>query len=141
MGRCRAGLRSQLQQSHPSPRSAVRSEVRSVGTGQNVFGERARTSVPAPGAEGNQSDQPVSQLLQAQPAKHLPLLPPPTARPWSGSLGYGSTGSLALGMSSILGTGVPSLLSRLSFSSACPLGTSPAPSEGEEGMRSHVQPS
>ena len=43
MGRCWAGLGSQLRHSH----SLLRSEVRSVGTGQDLFGERVCTSVPA----------------------------------------------------------------------------------------------
>lgn len=58
IGRCRAGLGSQIRRGHPSLRSSAQSEVRSAGTGQNLFGERARTSVPTPGAEGNQSDLP-----------------------------------------------------------------------------------
>lgn len=43
MGRCGAGLGSQLRHSH----SLLRSEVRSAGTGQDLFGERVCTSVPA----------------------------------------------------------------------------------------------
>lgn len=78
MGRCGAGLGSELRHSHPSVRSAAPSQVRGDGAGSvwragsyvsaSARRETSRTCRPAP-------PLPLSQLLQARRAKQLPLLP------------------------------------------------------------------
>lgn len=77
MGRCGAGLGSELRHSHPSARSAAPGQVRGDGAGavwragSYVSASARRETSPTCPAP----PLPLSQLLQARRAKHLPLLP------------------------------------------------------------------
>lgn len=85
-----AGLTAPAQ-----PSFAAQRELRFTGTGQDLFGEQVRTSVPAPGAEGNQSNLPPGSAAACFPTapgtacKTPASLPATPAGRW-GTLGGGS---------------------------------------------------